>query len=451
MPLDAVGPVGGDAGPDLVEAGGAGGDVRLVDQALGDRDVQQAVGQREVGAGQRLQVQRRVAGGGRAPGVDDDVLGAAPAALVEVLHGRRHGVGRVAADQDDDVGGGDVAQRERHAAVEAERPVGRAGGRGHAEPAVVVDGAGAQRDPGELAELVGLLVGQRAAAEAADGVAAVRRLGAPDRRDDQVEGVVPGGLDQRAGPVARHRADQRPEQPLGVVEQLRRRPALRAQAAAVGREVQRHEGRRALPRGDRHAALQRAVGAVGVRRPRRPETPRGGGGHGGGGHVTRVRGRCFPSGAPASTLRSVDLTAAAGPVLGPVVECRGDPGPDHPPDRRSRRGGPEVRPAEQRDVPRIAATLTVALADSRWTRWALPDDGRMQRLTRLHELDAGHRGVATAVCLGHRRRHGGRRVGAAGRRRRHRSPAGRRHRRPGPRAAVPARPTARRPSPRPTR
>jgi GNAT superfamily N-acetyltransferase len=60
--------------------------------------------------------------------------------------------------------------------------------------------------------------------------------------------------------------------------------------------------------------------------------------------------------------------------------------------------GPDVRPAEQRDVPRIAATLTIALADSRWTRWALPDDGRMQRLTRLHELDAGHRGVATGTA-----------------------------------------------------
>ncbi|MFD2092449.1 GNAT family N-acetyltransferase [Blastococcus deserti] len=60
--------------------------------------------------------------------------------------------------------------------------------------------------------------------------------------------------------------------------------------------------------------------------------------------------------------------------------------------------GPEVRRAEQRDVPRIAATLTVALADSRWTRWALPDDGRMQRLTRLHELDAGHRGVGTGTA-----------------------------------------------------
>jgi GNAT superfamily N-acetyltransferase len=56
---------------------------------------------------------------------------------------------------------------------------------------------------------------------------------------------------------------------------------------------------------------------------------------------------------------------------------------------------PDVRLAEQRDVPRIAATLTIALADSRWTRWALPDDGRMQRLTRLAELDAGHRGVST--------------------------------------------------------
>lgn len=56
---------------------------------------------------------------------------------------------------------------------------------------------------------------------------------------------------------------------------------------------------------------------------------------------------------------------------------------------------PDVRVAEQRDVPRIAATLTVAFADSRWTRWALPEDGRMQRLTRLHELDAAHRGVST--------------------------------------------------------
>ncbi|WP_448639820.1 N-acetyltransferase [Geodermatophilus sp. URMC 63] len=59
-------------------------------------------------------------------------------------------------------------------------------------------------------------------------------------------------------------------------------------------------------------------------------------------------------------------------------------------------GVPVVRPAEPRDVPRIAATLTVAFAESRWVRWALPDDGRTQRLTRLAELD-GHRGVATGT------------------------------------------------------
>src|SRR3954462_4751195 len=61
-------------------------------------------------------------------------------------------------------------------------------------------------------------------------------------------------------------------------------------------------------------------------------------------------------------------------------------------------GVPQVRPAEQRDVPRIAATLTIALADSRWTRWGLPDDGRMQRLTRRPELDAGHGGVGTRTA-----------------------------------------------------
>jgi ribosomal protein S18 acetylase RimI-like enzyme len=68
---------------------------------------------------------------------------------------------------------------------------------------------------------------------------------------------------------------------------------------------------------------------------------------------------------------------------------------EHPDDLRVS-AGLVVRAAEPRDVPRIAATLTVATAESRWARWALPADGRVQRVTRLHELVAGHRGVATA-------------------------------------------------------
>ncbi|WP_448623612.1 N-acetyltransferase family protein [Geodermatophilus sp. URMC 64] len=66
---------------------------------------------------------------------------------------------------------------------------------------------------------------------------------------------------------------------------------------------------------------------------------------------------------------------------------------DPPPPPR-----PAVRTAEQRDIPRIAATLTLALGDAREIRWRLPADGRMQRLTRLHELSAGHRAVSTGTA-----------------------------------------------------
>ena len=72
-----------------------------------------------------------------------------------------------------------------------------------------------------------------------------------------------------------------------------------------------------------------------------------------------------------------------------------------PPRPTARRVDPEPLPAarlaEARDVPRITATLTLASATARWTRWALPDDGRVQRLTRWHEL-AAHRAVATRTA-----------------------------------------------------
>ena len=72
-----------------------------------------------------------------------------------------------------------------------------------------------------------------------------------------------------------------------------------------------------------------------------------------------------------------------------------------PPRPTARRIDPEPLPparlAELRDVPRITATLTLASATARWTRWALPDGGRLQRLTRWHEL-AAHRAVATRTA-----------------------------------------------------
>jgi GNAT superfamily N-acetyltransferase len=71
--------------------------------------------------------------------------------------------------------------------------------------------------------------------------------------------------------------------------------------------------------------------------------------------------------------------------------------PPRPTARRIDPEPPPVRLAEPRDVPPITATLTLASATSRWTRWALPEDGRMQRLTRWHEL-AAHRAVSTRTA-----------------------------------------------------
>ena len=259
--LDPVRPVRADRPAHGVEAVGAGGDVLVVDQVLPDRDVQQAVGQGEVGVRHRLQVGVRELGGGRAPRVDHDVPGTAPATLLEETHRGRHRVGRVAPDEDEHVGLRDVVERERQAAVHPERArAGRDGGR-HAEPAVVVDVAAAQRDADELAELVGLLVGQPAPAERADGVPAVRSLRAGDRRGDPVECVVPGRGPKRgiAGVP-----DERGGEPFGMVEQLGGGRALDAEPTAVDREVGTADQleRAVRPRRERDPALQRAVRAV---------------------------------------------------------------------------------------------------------------------------------------------------------------------------------------------
>ncbi len=86
----------------------------------------------------------------------------------------------------------------------------RGGRRRHAEPAVVVDRRGAQRDPDELAQRVRLLVGQPAAAERADAVRSVALLAELDRGGDQRSSASSQEASpQRAAPVAGVLADQR--------------------------------------------------------------------------------------------------------------------------------------------------------------------------------------------------------------------------------------------------
>src|SRR5690606_23874884 len=95
--LDALGPPGGDRASYVVPAGGAGGDVVLVDGAGRVDEVERALGQCEVGAGHRLEEQVGAFGGRGQPRVDDDELPAALAQAVEVPRGGWHGLGEVGA------------------------------------------------------------------------------------------------------------------------------------------------------------------------------------------------------------------------------------------------------------------------------------------------------------------------------------------------------------------
>ena len=192
---DAGRPPGGDRAAYVVPAGRTTSQVLLVGPPLRDDEVENSQQEREIRARQRLEVQTRPVGGQRRrrgePRVDDHQP-AAVASPGQVLHERRHRVGDVAAEQQHRPGAADVLDRERQSAVDPERPVAGRRGRAHAEPAVVVDVARAEHDSCELAELVGLLVGQAAPAEHADRVRAVLL---PDRREpagDEAERLVPG-------------------------------------------------------------------------------------------------------------------------------------------------------------------------------------------------------------------------------------------------------------------
>lgn len=172
--------------------------------AVSDDGVQDAERQSEIGAGRGREVQARELGGRRPPRVDDDQVGAP-----QVLGERRHRLGRVGPGEQHDVGVAQIGDGERHPAIGPERLAPRGGGRGHAEPAVVVDLRRPERDAGELAEQVGLFVGQPPAAEDRDGVRSVCFLEFPQFPRDEVEREVPAdGLEDAV--LAHHRAGQAP-------------------------------------------------------------------------------------------------------------------------------------------------------------------------------------------------------------------------------------------------
>ena len=148
----------------------------------------------------------------------------------------------IAADQENGVRAGNVFQRERQAPVNAERFDARRRLGGHAEAPVVINVGRSQRDAGELAEQIRLLVGQAAAAEDADGVPPVRVPDAREFRARSGPAPFPGRGPQRLALAVAH---QRRGQAVRVREQVGSRPALLAQSALVGGEVRARRRRSA--------------------------------------------------------------------------------------------------------------------------------------------------------------------------------------------------------------
>jgi hypothetical protein len=218
----------------LLETLGVGLDEVVVDPVALDQDVQHGAEQRRVGAGPQAEEQVGRPGGGGNARVGDDELGAVVAGPPQVAGGDGRALGDVRADDEHDLGAGDVLPRVR-GPVDAERLLVRSTGRDHAEPAVVVEVGRAQGEAGELADQVRLLVVEGDAREHGEGVVPVGLLDSADLRDGAVQGVVPGHRPEPlpVGRVPLHRLLQ----PVGMGVLQVALHALGAELPLVEREL----------------------------------------------------------------------------------------------------------------------------------------------------------------------------------------------------------------------
>ena len=173
-------------------------------------------------------------------------FGAAFGRLLEEGRGDRVVLGRLRADDDDDVGVLRGGERRRHRA-RADPFHQRRDRRGVAQPRAMVDIVAAEAGAHQLLEQVGLLVRALGRAEPGQRAPAVAVADAHQARGGAVERLVPGRLAEMRKGVGRIDidvvlrdavlADQRLRQPVGVVDVVEAEPALDAEPVVVGRPV----------------------------------------------------------------------------------------------------------------------------------------------------------------------------------------------------------------------
>ncbi len=209
-------------------------DELVVEPVARDEHVEDRTEQRRIGAGPQPEEQVGRTGERGDARVGDDQLRAVVARPPDVARRDRRAFGDVRPRDEHDFGERDVAPGVR-GPVDPERALVRDAGRHHAEPAVVVEVRGAEREPRELADEVRLLVVERDARQHRERVVPVPALDPPDLLDGAVERVVP--RDRTEAARCRRVAFERFEQPVGVRVLQVALDALRAELPLVEREL----------------------------------------------------------------------------------------------------------------------------------------------------------------------------------------------------------------------
>ena len=186
-------------------------DEAAVGHALGDDDVRHRVEHGDVGAGTQLQMVvgldvRRAHDVGAAR-IDDDEARAFTQALLHARGEHRMAVGRVGADDHDDVGLVDALEVLRAGGF-AERLLQAIAGRRMADAGAGIDVVVAEGGANHALHDVDFLVGRARGGDAADGAAAVLGLHRLEAVGGELDGLIPRHDAPRIGDVlADHRAE----------------------------------------------------------------------------------------------------------------------------------------------------------------------------------------------------------------------------------------------------
>ena len=226
-------------------------DVLLIVELLGDNDIQHGVEHRHVRAVLELHHLPGMALHRRAARIHDDEFGAALGSLLEECRGNRMVVGRVGADDDDDVGVLALVEGRGHGR-RADAFQQRRHRRGVAEPRAMVDVVGAEAGAHQLLEQIGLFVRALGRAEAGQRIGTIAIADFLQATGGAIERLLPCGFAEMCPWVRRidklvrylrhtFLADHRLQKALRIGDIVEAEAAFHAKTVRICRAVLTHD------------------------------------------------------------------------------------------------------------------------------------------------------------------------------------------------------------------